>query len=122
MPTTQELSRTRTIHAITKRAKTLMPKLTIGFESLSMDLQLADCHIPLDLVTFLVAPDPDFAHDITGILRHLNRRTGKLQDYFVPRNALPEDAERPEGLPEKPSWFLQIPAETTSKTPSKVPT
>ena len=110
------------IHAITKRAKKLMPKLTGDFQSLSMDLQLADCHIPLDLVAFLVAPDPDFAHDITVILRHLNRRTGKLQDYFLPRNALPEDAERPEGLPDKPSWWIPVPPETTSDTPSKVPT
>lgn len=29
----------------------------------------------------------NFAHDIAGIYRHLNRKTGKLEDCFLPRFA-----------------------------------
>ena len=30
----------------------------------------------------------DFSHDITGIRGHINRDTGKLEDFFIPRYAL----------------------------------
>jgi hypothetical protein len=43
---------------------------------------------PLDLQRLLEADDLNFAHDAFGIERHLNRTTGQLEDYFVPRYAL----------------------------------
>lgn len=39
----------------------------------------------LRLQELLDADDFNFAHDVFGIKRHLDRTTGKLQDCFVPR-------------------------------------
>lgn len=52
--------------------------------SLMMDL---DSVKDLDLGLLLEAPKFDFAHDICGIIRHMDRSTypGKLKDCFVPR-------------------------------------
>jgi hypothetical protein len=44
---------------------------------------------PLDLAGLLAAKDGDFAHDVFGIRRHIDRNTGQLMDCFVPRFALP---------------------------------
>ena len=44
-----------------------------------------DC--PLRLRDLLSAEAFDFAHDVFGIRRHLNRQTGKLDNYFLPRFA-----------------------------------
>lgn len=43
---------------------------------------------PLRLAALLAADDLNFAHDITGIHRHLNRETGKLDPLFLPRFAV----------------------------------
>lgn len=40
---------------------------------------------PLDLNRLLAADDFNFAHDVFGIARHLNRETGQLEDHFSPR-------------------------------------
>lgn len=40
---------------------------------------------PLRLADLLAADDFNFAHDMYGINRHLNRETGKLEDFFSPR-------------------------------------
>lgn len=45
---------------------------------------------PLRLRELLLADDFNFAHDVFGIRRHLNRATGKLDGGFVPRFAVPE--------------------------------
>jgi hypothetical protein len=42
---------------------------------------------PLRLDDLLIADEGNFAHDITGISAHLNRRTGRLEDCFEPRFA-----------------------------------
>lgn len=39
----------------------------------------------LDLTALLAADDSNFAHDVFGIRRHLNRDTGELEDFFTPR-------------------------------------
>lgn len=54
--------------------------------SLMMDL---DSVPELDLEKLLTAPAFDFAHDICGIVRHMDRSTypGKLTDCFWPRCA-----------------------------------
>ena len=39
---------------------------------------------PLQLEELLRAPRFDFAHDVFGIRRHINRQTGQLQDCFLP--------------------------------------
>jgi hypothetical protein len=53
-------------------------------------MDLTACHAngtPLKLYELLRADDFDFQHDIFGIREHLNRTTGKLKDYFLPRYA-----------------------------------
>src|SRR5688500_17681889 len=44
---------------------------------------------PLRLRELLLADDLNFAHDVFGIRRHLDRDTGHLRGYFVPRFAQP---------------------------------
>lgn len=42
---------------------------------------------PLKLAELLAADDFNFAHDVGGIRRHINRTTGKLENCFLPRFA-----------------------------------
>lgn len=52
-----------------------------------MDISATHVHCPLRLADLLAADDFNFAHDLSGIRRHLNRRTGKLEHFFLPRFA-----------------------------------
>ena len=64
-----------------------------SFELQELEMDLIACHLngcELDLVKLLEAPAFDFAHDIAGITRHLDRTTGQLGDCFLPRCAMPE--------------------------------
>lgn len=107
MTNTQQLYRIKKIHAIAKRAEAELFHGSCDFPSLCMDLEAADCHIRLNLDRLLVSDDLDFAYDVFGIIRHLNRKTAKLEHCFLPRHALPESDERAQGLPaEHPSWFV----------------
>lgn len=56
------------------------PKLTA-----LMDIEHAHRAVQLDLNAMLAADDGNFGHDVFGIRRHLNRRTFKLEDGFLPR-------------------------------------
>lgn len=65
-------------------------------QTLTMDLTA--CHAngcPINLVRLLDADDVTFGHDITGIQRHIDRRTGKLRRAFGPRMMM-TDVERRE--------------------------
>lgn len=42
---------------------------------------------PLKLAALLAAGDFNFSHDVGGIRKHIDRRTGKLTGCFVPRFA-----------------------------------
>jgi len=54
-----------------------------------MDLEACHCNgCPLDLIKLLEAPEADFGHDVYGIRRFINRMTGELKEFFVPRCAL----------------------------------
>ena len=55
--------------------------------SIYMDISAAHEACPLRLGELLDADDVNFAHDVGGIGRHLNRDTGQLLDCFVPRFA-----------------------------------
>lgn len=46
------------------------------------------CGCALRLADLLAADDLNFSHDIGGIVRHLDRKTGKLGGNFLPRFAL----------------------------------
>ncbi len=57
---------------------------------LDMEMDITATHAnccPLRLADLLDANDADFAHDVFGIARHLDRSTGKLTGMFVPRFA-----------------------------------
>lgn len=80
----------KTIMAIVKRYCDVVGD-ALELRPISMMLDLKACHsngCPLDLEAMLAAPrDSDIVHDISGIERHLNRETGKLEGGFTPRYA-----------------------------------
>jgi len=56
--------------------------------SLHHRMNITACHAngnPLRLNDLLAADDFNFAHDIFGIDRHINRLNGKLENCFSPR-------------------------------------
>jgi hypothetical protein len=72
------------IRDVARRVFDMNPDTDYNYLDLVMDLEAV--HSPLDF------PDFDFEHDIYGIQRHIDRTTGKLTDFFVPRCAKPEDS------------------------------
>lgn len=53
---------------------------------LVMDLDAAYTSAgPFNLTRLLESPDADFLHDIYGVRRHIDRKTGKLTGCFMPR-------------------------------------
>lgn len=78
------------IHNVVSRADDLYNKyMGIGLpDLLSLSMDITATHLngcPLDFDKLLTASDPDFAHDVFGISRHIDRTTGKLKDHFLPR-------------------------------------
>ena len=64
-------------------------KLIDDMQTTMMDL--CACHAngtPLDFQKLLDFPRFDFTHDVFGLVRHMNRETGKLRDHFLPRCAV----------------------------------
>lgn len=57
--------------------------------SLEMDLEATQAKVPLMLQELLEADDFNFAHDVFGIIRHMDRSTGELTDCFLPRSSAP---------------------------------
>lgn len=74
-----------------KRFEGLVPKAERkGYAriNLVMDLLAADGvngNAALDWDRLLAGDDFNFMHDICGISRHIDRNTGKLGGYFMPR-------------------------------------
>ena len=58
-----------------------------GRINLFIGLGIAYRHMPLNLDLLLEIDDANFAHDVFGIMRHLDPKTGELRDCFVPRTA-----------------------------------
>ena len=53
-----------------------------------MDLDATNSNgCKLDLLKLATFPDFDMMHDVCGIMNHIDRRTGKLKDCFLPRCA-----------------------------------
>lgn len=80
----------RVIHKIVKRAGKHAEELHLDFDFTAMMMDITACHVngcPLKLDELLDADGFDFAHDVWGIQRHINRKTGKLEDCFLPRFA-----------------------------------
>lgn len=59
-----------------------------GFGKLGLDMDLCATIAqgnPLRLDELLAADNFNFAHDVCGIMRHMNRETGELTNCFEPR-------------------------------------
>ena len=76
------------INEIVKRARKRFGKDIDGM-SLHMDLTAAHTEVNLRLEELLNADDFNFAHDVLGIIRHMNRQTAQLSGHFLPRYARP---------------------------------
>lgn len=77
------------INHIIDRAEKLDPSI----DRMEMSMDLSACHAngcPMDFQKLLDAPNFDFAHDLAGINRHIDRTTGELMDCFIPRCAKPQ--------------------------------
>ena len=81
------------IEAIARRAFTLQSKGHLEKSKrpeyeFQMDITAVHANgCPLKLEALLNADNFNFAHDVFGIERHLDRTTGKLLDCFLPRYA-----------------------------------
>lgn len=80
------------IRKIAERAVSVVNKTPLGpydLQSAQMDITAVHANgNPLRLQELLTADDFNFGHDIFGILRHINRDTGKLENFFIPRFTL----------------------------------
>ncbi|WP_312599640.1 hypothetical protein [Brevundimonas sp.] len=84
------------IDAIVDRTEAIVEAQDGVLDRLSTEMDLTACHAngcPLDLVRLAAADNFNLAHDVFGIARHIDRRTGKLGDFFRPRHAMPTTAE-----------------------------
>lgn len=75
---------------ISKIVKRIQEKSVGQFRPMDLDMDITACHLngcPLKLEELLLADDFNLFHDIAGISNHIDRRTGKLTDCFVPRFA-----------------------------------
>lgn len=60
---------------------------------INMDVTATHCNgNPLRLQDMIDADNFNFAHDMHGIYRHLNRKTGKLENCFLPRFTMQQRA------------------------------
>ena len=85
-----------TIKKIVQRAERTYKTIGREFDPLQVSMDLTATHANgcrLRLKNLLIADVLDFAHDLFGIARHLNRGTGKLGDCFLPRCAQTEKRE-----------------------------
>lgn len=82
-----------TIVAIVDRAMPIVKAhgVPVTRRDLMMDITAVHANgMPLRLQELLEADAFNFSHDIFGILRYIDRRTGTLGDCFVPRFAAHE--------------------------------
>jgi hypothetical protein len=80
------------IEKIAKRAQPIFDRNNIDQSQLDTIMDISATHAngcPLRLQELLDADHFNFAHDVAGIYRHINRRTGKLENCFLPRFACP---------------------------------
>lgn len=80
---------TEIIHNIVGRLRGL-ELVPPGFDYLSMEMDLSATHAngcPLKLEELLKADKFNLLHDLMGIRNHINRKTGKLERFFLPRYA-----------------------------------
>lgn len=67
-----------------KKVRSIYPK----FSKMDLIMDITATHNENDklrLEEWLNADDSNFYHDIFGIMRHMNRETGQLENFFEPR-------------------------------------
>lgn len=89
-----EVSRdeSKIITAIAQRAVAMAAAHGIDYRFMDAEMDITATHAngcKLRLQDLASADGLNFAHDIFGIRRHLDRETGKLTDCFLPRFARP---------------------------------
>lgn len=78
------------ISQIVTRALEMAEKYGVDYDRMSCHMDISACHsngCPLQLERMLNADDLNFAHDVFGIRKHIDRRTGVLTGHFLPRFA-----------------------------------
>lgn len=73
---------------IADRSIKMATELNVQYDKMTAVMDIDACHnngCPLKLAELLSAEDANFAHDVFGIRANINRKTGKLQNCFVPR-------------------------------------
>jgi hypothetical protein len=87
------------IMQIVERAKKIAARQgsKIDAISLTMDLDCVHKRTPLRLQDLRDADDFNFIHDVFGIQRHLDRKSGTLGNFFSPRF---EDVAKRKGRPD----------------------
>lgn len=78
----------RIILRIVDRAEQLSKLHGFDFDRMttSMDITAAHCNgCELNLSKLVAAPAEDFIHDVFGIRRHIDRKTGEIGGCFLPR-------------------------------------
>lgn len=78
---------TETIWAIVDRAIEMAENNGWRYDRVDAQMDICAAHWSCPLATgrLLAADDFNFAHDVFGIRRHLDRENGKLVDCFLPR-------------------------------------
>lgn len=79
------------IGRIADRAVKLADKLGAIYARMDAVMDVTAAHAngcPLDLDRLLHADDFNFGHDVFGIRRHIDRQTGEVGGFFLPRFAL----------------------------------
>ena len=73
---------------IARRAIAMAEEKNNQYEQITAVMDITDCQnngAPLKLQELLDADSFNFAHDVFGIRRHIDRHTGHLQNCFLPR-------------------------------------
>ncbi|WP_321874515.1 DUF6874 family protein [Burkholderia ubonensis] len=82
------------IELVAQRYQTLLRSKGLpSVDMLELHMDLTACHAngcPMDWESLSAADDFTLAHDVGGIRCHINRRTGRLEDCFLPRCAVKE--------------------------------
>lgn len=81
------------LNQIADRAVAVAQSCDIEYNKITALMDLTAVHAngnPLRLGELLEANDFDFNHDVFGIRRHIDRETGLLRDFFVPRFSVPQ--------------------------------
>lgn len=94
---TQDTEARKLIRKIVQRGMSIAEAAGAPRDRFYMEMDLAAAHgrngnDPLDLKAMSEADDFNLAHDVFGIERHMNRDTGRIEGFFLPRFARPRAA------------------------------